>query len=947
MEDTPTVAAAGLGGWAAAPPAGMAPVLVVSKEGREVERHELGGRAVTLLGRQASLVHVPQEHASLSRQHAALAFDGAGGHVYLGDPRSSHGTALNGRPLPPLTRHALAPGDVFTLGGSSRTLAVKWNPIVAPADGAVVPPSLPQPSTDVEERERERARQAAELAEAIASMSRPVVYKPPPVAPVAPVAAALPPPAQAVAPPGAGGSSATMGAPPARAPGRGGRMMLEVKFKAGAHAGEVVGAPPPPAPPPPPSAGGDGGSSDSGGSGEDDAPAGGGDEDAAMAALGLPANFNAASAARRGQAAAAAAALAALAPRAGAAVTDGTPATAAAVAAATMAAAKRARVGDDVVAVAMGRPSEDRDHDDDDDSDSDSGTDGDGAPANAEEVAVALKLPLSHEVALAGHKKTVTALAVDASGVRVVTGAADYTVRLYDFSTMDTGYKPYRELVPADGQPVQAVDWAPGGDRFVVATTAAKLHVFRADGSRVRTTALGDMYRAEVADTRGHIAAVTYAGWHPVDANYVVSSSLDGTVRLWDVAHGPLLYDELQCTTVIRVKSARGGKTGITSAAMTRTGRAVVGGTSEGALVMYDIKGAGARYLRPDATVQAAHAPGDAAVTAIVLAPDGSRLATRGTDGLVRLWDLRKFSAPVATIAHLPTLHQTANVAWSPDGALLVAGVDGGRGGGGGASGGAGVAPPSGGLAPGRLLAFQVSAVEAAEAAGTPGGIPAASAAAYAAALCDAPVVRLAWHGGINQIAAACGDGATRVLYNPALSAKGAMLAAKRLPKKRDLSDTISVSSAGIIVAPLALPRGGGAAGRKRRLADLVAADKPGAAATAAAAAAAAAALPLRAAPPTTAVEPDFLTDKKLTFTQHFVQTHLVPETVNLREQDPAEVLRAYAAKAAADPEGMAMRAAYATTAPTTLLASRTLEEEEAAARSELDAFLHRNVAGR
>lgn len=624
------------------------------------------------------------------------------------------------------------------------------------------------------------------------------------------------------------------------------------------------------------------------------------------------------------------------------------------VADAVMAAAKRARVGDDAVAVPLARRGAGAASDSDESDEGDEGDEGAGgrAPASAEEVAEALKLPVSHEVSLGGHKKTVTTVAVDGSGARVVTGSADCTVRLYDFGAMDTSYRAFRDLVPADGQPVQAVAWAPGGERFLAATTAAKLHIFDREGGRLRTTVKGDQYISDVGNTRGHVAGVSAAMWHPVDRDYVLSASLDGTLRFWNL-NGRLQFDELVCGDVIRVKSTRGGKVGVTAAAVLPTGRALLAGTDEGALVLFNVKAAGSRYLRPDATIAAAHAPGATAVTAIALAPDGVRVATRGGDGLVRLWDLRKFgegAAALATLSDLPTLHQTANLAWSPDGSLLLGGVDSGR------AGGAGAGPG------GRVLAFKVAEVEAAAGAAAGGvhaaGVPASSAAAYTASLCDAPVVALAWHAGINQVAAGCGDGATRVLYNPRLSVKGALLGAKRMPKKRDMSDAVPTAFVGTILNPHALPLfrpggggaggggAGGGAGRKRRLTELAAVERPGGAAAAAAAATAAAALPGRPTAPT-AVEPDFLTDHSRTFTQHFVRQHLVPDTVNLREQDPTEVLRAYAAKAATAPEAVAMRAAYATTQPRTLLAETTMEEEEAAARSERDAFLRRNVAGK
>ena len=66
-------------------------------------------------------------------------------------------------------------------------------------------------------------------------------------------------------------------------------------------------------------------------------------------------------------------------------------------------------------------------------------------------------LPVSHEVALAGPDKAVSAIAADPSGGRVLVGSLDYKVRLYDFGGMDKRHRPFREIEPEEGHPVVAL----------------------------------------------------------------------------------------------------------------------------------------------------------------------------------------------------------------------------------------------------------------------------------------------------------------------------------------------------------------------------------------------------------------------------------------------------------------------------------------------------------
>jgi hypothetical protein len=51
--------------------------------------------------------------------------------------------------------------------------------------------------------------------------------------------------------------------------------------------------------------------------------------------------------------------------------------------------------------------------------------------------ALARKVPISHQVSLAGHAKAVMCISVEPAGNRVVTGSLDYGAKLFDFGGMD------------------------------------------------------------------------------------------------------------------------------------------------------------------------------------------------------------------------------------------------------------------------------------------------------------------------------------------------------------------------------------------------------------------------------------------------------------------------------------------------------------------------------
>jgi WD40 repeat protein len=85
-------------------------------------------------------------------------------------------------------------------------------------------------------------------------------------------------------------------------------------------------------------------------------------------------------------------------------------------------------------------------------------------------VHLVFEVPLHLQVKLQGHYKLVSAIDIDRAGARVLTGGMDYNVHLYDFNGMKADGKPFRELMPQDGHPVNAVSFSPSGDAFICIT---------------------------------------------------------------------------------------------------------------------------------------------------------------------------------------------------------------------------------------------------------------------------------------------------------------------------------------------------------------------------------------------------------------------------------------------------------------------------------------------
>ena len=57
--------------------------------------------------------------------------------------------------------------------------------------------------------------------------------------------------------------------------------------------------------------------------------------------------------------------------------------------------------------------------------------------------------PITHELVLKDHTKVISALTLDPSGARVLSGSHDYDCKLWDFGGMDSRCKPFKTWEPA------------------------------------------------------------------------------------------------------------------------------------------------------------------------------------------------------------------------------------------------------------------------------------------------------------------------------------------------------------------------------------------------------------------------------------------------------------------------------------------------------------------
>ena len=368
--------------------------------------------------------------------------------------------------------------------------------------------------------------------------------------------------------------------------------------------------------------------------------------------------------------------------------------------------------------------------------------------------------PVSHELVLKTHDRTVTTVTIDTSGSRLISGSTDCTIKLHDFASMTPNtLRAFKSVDPtaskssasSETHPVHHVEFnpnSPGQILVVCATPQAK--ILNRDGDSIVEFVKGDMYLRDMHNTKGHISEITTGRWHPTDKNLCVTAGTDSTLRIWDVNM------KRSQKEVIVHKSRVAGSAGRTRMTAVAWGPSPQGSSNllvaaglDGSLAMWNGDGP---YTRPVAEIREAHTR-DTWTSGIDINRDGRTFVTRGGDDTIKLWDTRKLKQPVSIAQHPSTSSQypTSNIQFSPDSSSILTGSQTGH---------------LHILNPATLRPELVTPV-------TPGST----------------LLTVLWHEKLNQIITGSANAETHVLYNPSTSTRGAAMVMSKAPKRRHIDD--------------------------------------------------------------------------------------------------------------------------------------------------------------
>lgn len=387
--------------------------------------------------------------------------------------------------------------------------------------------------------------------------------------------------------------------------------------------------------------------------------------------------------------------------------------------------------------------------------------DTDDSESEEEEVedSVAYKIPSSHEIEMLHGTKAVTALAIDASGARLVSGSIDYELCFWDFAGMDKSMKSFRKIQPCENHPIRCVQYSLTGEYILLVSGSSQAKIIDRDGYEKMECLKGDQYITDMSKTKGHIGGLTAGCWNPTKREDFLTSSLDSTLRLWHSR-------SKEQKQVIKTRTQGGLKTIPTSCTFNRDGTLIAAGCQDGSIQMWDTR---KMFVNTTFCVRDAHQKGSE-ISCITFSHIGDMLATRGNDETMKLWDMRALKKPVHAFDGLYSRYDMTDATFSPDDSLIVTGES--------LMKGADTA---------NLYFYSTKTFECIN------KIP----------VTGSHVIKTIWHPKLNQIFVGCGNGVVKGFYDDKRSMRGAKLCVVKTYRKKKQTE---IGASVQVITPHALP---------------------------------------------------------------------------------------------------------------------------------------------
>ena len=282
------------------------------------------------------------------------------------------------------------------------------------------------------------------------------------------------------------------------------------------------------------------------------------------------------------------------------------------------------------------------------------------------------EFPYSKGLILKGHLRSVTALALTPDTRTLYSGSLDGKIGIWDLSNLaHTGGAS--QWLQTFNVPVCSLSAIRDHTRVLACGRCASPLVLAANGRRELEFIKGDPYVTDLTFTKGHVSDVTQGAFDTTNSERCLTSSLDGSLRLWDLNAEPYgIARQLPCISTLKVRGESGHRPPLSGFLQAEDGPVVLTFADDFRGRLFDLRGGFHRKTAEGTWSLAGEATGACWTSS------AQTFAVREIGGRLQVFDLRRNSVPLQEFAGLENENPNvgAEVRYDKKHAMLLTGTD-------------------------------------------------------------------------------------------------------------------------------------------------------------------------------------------------------------------------------------------------------------------------------
>ncbi|MES1904316.1 MAG: WD repeat-containing protein 70 [Paramarteilia canceri] len=230
---------------------------------------------------------------------------------------------------------------------------------------------------------------------------------------------------------------------------------------------------------------------------------------------------------------------------------------------------------------------------------------------------------------------------------------------------MKGGISAFRTIEPGDeNQPVNLSSFNSSGSHVALCNSGSQVKLHDRDGVFVLETPKGYSYMSDLSNTSGHVSLITGIEFHRFEDNIFATSSIDGSIRVWDTDNSLTKHH-----SIYKIKNKQGKRVKAHCVGYSFDCKLLTAGLANGTIPLWDLKKS--TYAPPVMEIKDQQFE-NVEIQSISFSSDGSKLVSRSFNGDCRLYDLRMNGKQMFCLTNLSTKYSSQNVQFSPDGSYII-----------------------------------------------------------------------------------------------------------------------------------------------------------------------------------------------------------------------------------------------------------------------------------